>query len=47
MNNQSYQKYPAEQIKDVQVSLEILLDKLTLLIQDMIDECDSKGGCCK
>jgi hypothetical protein len=43
MNNQNSQKSLVE-VKD---ELHIVLDKLGVLIQRMVDECDAKGGCCK
>jgi hypothetical protein len=47
MNNQNYQKYHAEEIRNVAVDIQIVLDKLEMLIQDMVDQCDCEDGCCK
>jgi hypothetical protein len=46
-NNQNYQKYLAEEVKSVAVDISIVLDKLEMLINDMVAECDCEDGCCR
>lgn len=50
LNNQNYQKYPAEELVGIKIALINALEQLDMLIynmeQDLI-ECDCEDGCCK
>ncbi len=50
LNNQNYQKYPAEELVGIKIALINALEQLDMIIynmeQDLI-ECDCEDGCCK
>ena len=50
MNNQNYQKYPAEELIGIKIALINALEQLDFLIYNMqqeLIECDCEDGCCK
>lgn len=47
MNQDNLSLESKKSLVDVRNDLYILLDKLEVLIQDMIESCDCEDGCCK
>lgn len=50
LNNQNYQKFPAEELKNLRIQLENTIEQLEWLIGMMeaeLEECDCEDGCCK
>ena len=45
IQNLDNKNYLTEELKSVAVDISIVLDKLEMLINDMIAECDCEDGC--